>query len=229
MVLAECFKVSCFDGEKDELVLSGETSQILSAGSGMVTGRLVIRGNAGPNTAAGMSGGELEIFGDAGDNLAAGMSAGLVRVHGCSGDWCGAALPGRTRGMQGGIILVDGDVGIEAGAGMRRGLLVIGGNSGEWTGARMQAGTILCLGRLGEGAGLEMERGSLVASRSKKLLPGFFLAGEADLEWLCICLVWLRKLNLPGLPAWDQQPPHRFTGDHLLSGKGEILSYEILE
>jgi formylmethanofuran dehydrogenase subunit C len=227
--LAECFRVSCSDEEQDELVLSGDTSRIISAGQYMASGRLVIRGEAGPNTAAQMSGGELEVFGDSGDNLAVAMCGGLVRVHGRSGDWCGAALPGQSRGMTGGIILVEGDVGTEAGAGMRRGLLVIAGNSGAWTGTHMLAGTILCLGRLGTGAGVEMIRGSLVAGSSEPLLPGIYPAGEADPEWLLICLEWLRRLGLPDLPAWDRRIPQRYIGDHLLSGRGEILLYDILE
>jgi formylmethanofuran dehydrogenase subunit C len=131
--------------------------------------------------------------------------------------------------MTGGTLLVDGNVGNEAGAGMCRGLLVIGGDSGESLGARLLAGTIFCLGQFGKGAGLEMKRGSLVAGSSKHLLPGFRPAGEADLEWLRIYLTWLLRLGLTFPQDWDQRSPRRFTGDHLVMGKGEVLVYDILE
>jgi formylmethanofuran dehydrogenase subunit C len=157
------------------------------------------------------------------------MRGGLLRVRGRAGDWCGAALPGQAKGMTGGTILVDGNVGAEAGAGMRRGLLVIGGDSGESTGVRMLAGTIFCFGRLGREAALEMKRGSLVARSSGALLPGFRPAGEADPEWLRLYLAWLRRLDISCPQTWDRQPPKRFTGDHLVTGKGEVLIYEILE
>lgn len=227
--LAEHFRLTRSDNGKDELVLSGETRRIVSSGRRMDSGRLVIRGEAGPMTGAEMSGGELEVLGDAGDCLGAALRGGLLHVRGRAGDWCGAALPGQPQGMTGGTILVDGSVGAEAGAGMRRGLLVIGGDSGESTGARLLAGTIFCFGRLGRGAGLEMKRGSLVAGSSGMLLPGFRPAGEADPEWLRLYLAWLRGLNLPGPQAWVRQPPKRFTGDHLGTGKGEILIYDIVE
>lgn len=227
--LGEYFKVAHSEGGRDEVVLRGATGRIVSAGRRMEAGRLMIDGEAGTFTGAEMSGGELEVFGNAGDCLGVAMRGGLLRVRGRAGDWCGAAQPGQAKGMTGGTILVDGDVGAETGAGMRRGLLVIGGDSGESPGVRMLAGTIFCSGRLGAGAGLEMKRGSLVAGSSAALLPGFRPAGEADPEWLRIYLAWLCRLGLPCPQAWDQRPPKCFTGDHLVTGKGEVLVYDILE
>jgi formylmethanofuran dehydrogenase subunit C len=227
--LGEHFKVKRTDASGDELILSGDTFWITQAGYRMNSGRLAIHGDAGSFTGAKMSGGELEVFGNTGNCLGTSMQGGTMRVRGNCGDWCGAALPGQPIGMEDGLIVVDGNVGVEAGAGMRRGLLVIGGASGNFTGTRMLAGTILCLGQLGSGAGLEMKRGSLVAASSQKLLPGFNHAGEADLEWLRITMSWLLKAGYPVPTAWNQQLPKRFTGDHLLLGKGEILVYEFFE
>ena len=228
-VLGEHFKVEYSEGGRDELVLCGATRRLVSAGRRMDTGRLRIDGEAGPFTGAEMSGGELEVFGNAGDGLGMSMCGGLLRVHGSAGDWCGAAQPGQAKGMTGGTLIVDANVGVETGAGMRRGLLIVGGDSGQSTGVRMLAGTIYCMGRLGAGAGLEMKRGSLVAGSSRALLPGFRPAGEADSEWLLITLAWLQRLGLPCQQAWDRRSPKRFTGDHLVTGKGEVLVYDILE
>jgi hypothetical protein len=112
---------------------------------------------------------------------------------------------------------------------MRRGLLIIGGDSGEATGVGLLAGTILCLGRLGAGAGVEMKRGSLVADSSRALPAGFHPAGDADPEWLRMYLISGRRLGLRYPQSWEQRPPKRFTGDHLVLGKGEVLVYDILE
>lgn len=227
--LGEHFKLTHFDAGVDELILCGDTGRIVSAGRQMASGRLVIHGQAGPFTGVEMSGGELEVLGDSGDCTGAAMCGGLLRVRGSAGDWCGAALPGQVKGMTGGTILVEGHAGAETGSGMRRGLLVIGGDSSESLGVRMLAGTIFCFGRLGVGAGLEMKRGTLVGGSSEKLLPGFRLAGEADVEWLRLYRVWLRKLEFPLPQAWERRLPKRYTGDHLETGKGEVLIYDILE
>jgi formylmethanofuran dehydrogenase subunit C len=227
--LVEHFKLMHSDGGMDELILCGETRRIASAGRSMDTGRLVIDGEAGSFTGAEMSGGELVVNGNAGDSLGAAMHGGLLRVRGNTGNWCGAALPGQAKGMTGGTILVEGNVGDEPGAGMRRGLLVIGGDSGDFPGVHMLAGTIFCIGRLGAGAGLEMKRGSLVGGSSGTLLPGFRPAGEADPEWLRIYLTRLRRFELSFPSAWEHRLPKRFTGDHLVTGKAEVLIYDILE
>ena len=227
--LGEHFKVAQSDGGVDELVLCGSTNRIVSAGFRMNSARLAIHGDVGPFTGAEMSGGELEVFGNAGDCLGVAMAGGSLRVHGNTGDWCGAVHPGHTKGMTGGTLIVDGNVGSEAGAGMHRGLLVIAGDSGGYTGVGLLAGTIICLGRLGAGAGLEMKRGSLVAGSSGFLLPGFRPAGDADLEWLRIYLACLHRSGLPVPIDWERRPPKRFTGDHLVTGKGEVLVYEIIK
>ena len=227
--LGEHFKVTKFEDSVDEVLLLGATRRIVSAGRGMDEGRLAIHGEAGPFTGAEMSGGELEVFGEAGDCVGVAMHGGMLRVHGNAGDWCGAAQPGQAKGMNGGTLIVDGNVGAETGTGMLRGLLIIGGDSGEATGAGLLAGTIFCLGRMGAGAGLEMKRGSLVADSSRALPAGFRPAGEADPEWVQMFLVSGRKHGLCYPPSWEQRPPQRFTGDHLVLGKGEVLVYDILE
>ena len=124
---------------------------------------------------------------------------------------------------------MDGNTGEETGAGMRRGILIIGGDCGDYTGTRMMAGTIICMGGIGTGAGLEMKRGSLVAGKSRALLPGFRQAGKADIEWLRIYLTWLQRLRVNSRHPLNHRLPQRFTGDHLVSGKGEVLVYDFLE
>ncbi len=211
---------------KDELLLRGETSRLERVGWRMGAGTIVIEGDAGYGTGEEMSGETIEILGNATDCLGLALHGGTIRVSGSAGDWCGANFPGEKEGMTGGVILVGGSVGIEAGAGMRRGVICVAGNMGEYCGARMIAGTILCAGLLGKYAGIGMRRGSLVASKISGMLPGFWPAGEADTEWLRVCLISLVKMDVHAPEEWLRMTPKRHTGDHLEMGKGEFLVYD---
>jgi len=227
--LGDVFSLTCQPTSDDAVILAGATGLVQAAGQQLHTAKLVIDGNAGCYTGQEMSGGQIEILGNADDCLGISMKGGMISVSGDAGDWCGAAKAGENKGMEGGTILVKGNSGKETGAAMCRGLVVIGGNCDPYTGARMNAGTILCLGYMGENAGVGMKRGSLVAGYSSSLLPAFRSAGHADPTWLHIYLNWLKSTSFPVSPSWWQNKILRFTGDHLVSGKGEILVYEFNE
>jgi formylmethanofuran dehydrogenase subunit C len=227
--LGEVFSLACQPTSDDEVILTGVTGLVHNAGQQLHTVKLIIDGNAGCNTGREMSGGQIEIHGNADDCLGIAMKGGMISVSGDAGNWCGAAKAGETKGMEGGTIMVKGNSGKETGAAMCRGLIVIGGNCDPYTGARMNAGTILCLGNMGENAGVGMKRGSLVAGSSATLLPGFRAAGYADPTWLHIYFNWLNSASFPVSSSWWQKNILRFTGDHLVSGKGEILVYEFNE
>jgi formylmethanofuran dehydrogenase subunit C len=227
--LGDVFTLTCQPASDDEVVLAGMTSLVHQAGQQMNMGKLIIDGNAGCYIGQEMSGGQIEIRGNAGDCLGIAMTGGLISVSGNTGDWCGAAKAGYKKGMEGGTILIKGNSGKETGAAMCRGLIAIGGDCGPYAGARMNAGTILCPGNLGEHAGVGMKRGSLIAGCSPSLLPGFKPAGYADPNWLHIYLNWLISVSFPVPPSWWQKNILRHTGDHLVSGKGEILVYEFNE
>jgi formylmethanofuran dehydrogenase subunit C len=93
----------------------------------------------------------------------------------------------------------------------------------------MLAGSLLIAGKAARGAGVGMRRGSLVAGRLERPLPGFRPAGPADDEWLRI---YFRFLENPGIVVpggWLQRGLRRFTGDHLALGKGELLVDDFVE
>jgi formylmethanofuran dehydrogenase subunit C len=227
--LGDVFNLAYQPSSDDKVILAGATGLVHHAGQQLHMTTLIIDGNAGCYTGQEMSGGQIEICGNAEDCLGIAMTGGMISVYGDAGDWCGAAKAGENKGMKGGTILVKGSSGKETGAAMCRGLIVIGGNCQIFTGARMNAGTILCLGNMGENAGVGMKRGSLVTGWSPSLLPGFRPAGYADPTWLHIYLNWLKSMSFPISPSWWQKNILRFTGDHLVSGKGEILVYEFNE
>jgi formylmethanofuran dehydrogenase subunit C len=204
--LAEVCSVRVSQANEDELILSGDTTRLCAAGRKMTGGKLIIEG-------------------DTGDEIGLAMMAGTIFIKGNVGDWCGAHEVGKLQGMRGGMIFVQGHAGNQAGACMRGGLIFVEKNLGNYAGARMKAGTILCSGRVGDSTGVGMRRGSIVANQGSKLLPGFNLAEQADIEWLRLYATQLRKTGI-GLPAkWLNEIPLRFTGDHLEMGKGEILLY----
>ena len=198
--LGELCRLSTASRLPDALHLLGDTALLEFVGSGMTSGLLVVEGDAGFGAGQAMRGGRLELRGSGGDRL-------------------GASL-------QGGLILVQGNAGRELGCAMRRGVIYVTGNTAEFCASRMQAGTILCAGRVGRHAGAGMRRGSLVAGTMEGLLPGFREAGSADPGWLGICLAELANLGVPVPPGWLGAAPRRWTGDHLESGKGEILIHD---
>lgn len=225
-LLGDVFKVDIMDTNGDEVVLHGDTRLLHYCGYGMDSGRVVVKGDTGACTGSEMSGGELVIQGNAGDCLGAAMSGGLINVQGNTGDWCGAALAGETKGMTGGVIIIGGNAGSNLGNGMRSGLIAVAGNCLNYAGSRMLAGSILCLGEMGAGVGIGMQRGSLVAGTIRSILPGFNPAGLADTGWLRLYLAWLRQNGFTMPASWLENPPYRYSGDHLAAGKGEILTYE---
>ncbi|MBI4731640.1 MAG: formylmethanofuran dehydrogenase subunit C [Chloroflexi bacterium] len=227
--LGDVCRVRCSSKGQDRLSLRGETSNLERVGTCMGVGTMVVEGDAGYGTGEEMNGGTIEILGNAADCLGLALHGGQIRAAGNVGDWCGANSPGEKDGMTGGVILIGGNAGREAGAGMRRGLIYAAGDVGEFCAARMNAGTFLCAGRLGKYAGIGMKRGSLVAGKISGMLPGFQSAGEADTEWLKICLVMLGKINVHVPEEWSRMTPKRYTGDPLEMGKGEILVYDEFE
>ena len=229
VMLGELCRVTRGGANENELVLCGDTGQLAFAGRCMRAGRLLVEGDAGFGAGADLRGGEIEILGNAAGNLGVGMQSGLIRLHGCAGDWCGAAYPGQSRGMSGGMILITGYAGDCLGLGMRRGLIFVGGDAGESCAEGLLAGTVLVAGSVGRYAGRGMRRGSLVAGRMAPPLPGFRPAGQADPEWLRIYALALRRMGVALPAAWLERPLHRFTGDHLELGKGEVLIDELIE
>jgi hypothetical protein len=58
------------------------------------------------------------------------------------------------------------------------------------------------------------------------ILPGFLPAGRADGGWLRLYLETLQGMGIPLPEKWTQTVPHRYTGDMLELGKGEILIHD---
>ena len=226
LLFGEIFKVNTADSDRDEVIFTGSTRMLNYCGHGLSSGRVIIDGNTGSCAGMEMSGGELTVKGDAGSCLGVALTGGKITVLGNAGDWCGAALAGESKGMNGGLILVGGNAGCELGSAMQRGLIAVAGNCDKYAGSRMYAGTIICLGDIGAHPGLGMQRGSLVTGTIGSILPGFKPAGFADTGWLRLYLNWLPHNGFTIPSGWLERSPGWFSGDHLASGKGEILAYE---
>jgi formylmethanofuran dehydrogenase subunit C len=227
--LGEICKVGKKIGRNDQLILEGNTTRLTYIGLGMISGVVMVTGDAGYCTGAMMRGGKIEIQGSVNDGCGLNMEAGIILVHGSAGDFCGAASTGRKFGMSGGEIIIGKNTGCETGAWMRKGLIFVGGNAAEYAGARMTAGTIIINGHASAGAGIGMKRGSLVVGRMKILSTGFYAAGKVDLEWLKIYKTHLIEQPIISQTDWLSDQNHRFTGDHLSVGKGELIIHEIVE
>jgi len=213
--------------QKEELILSGNTSCINQIGAKMTMGRLIVLGSTGHFVGLNMSGGEIEIRGNAGTNLGANMQGGFIRCSGDTGDYAGAALDGHARGMNGGMILIAGSTGKELGSGMRRGIIIVGHNAGELTGVDMLAGSIFVFGSAGSNLGLNMRRGSIIVNRLGDSFPvGFLDSGRGDAIWLRVYFNSISSMGIRPPKGWSRDSWKRFTGDHVQSGKGELYIYD---
>ena len=224
--LGEFFDVSGSAAEDGELVWEGDCSHVKLIGTKLTSGRIRIDGNAGMHLGAEMTGGEIIVNGDATDWVGAEMHGGRIHVHGNAGHLIGAVYRGGRRGMTGGEILIDGDAGNEIGHSMRRGLIAIGGKAGDAAGVNMIAGSILLFGETGIRPGAGMRRGSiglLGSDAPPDMLPTFKFAGTFRPVFLCFYLLHLKSRGFSVPDECLDTDYHRYSGDFLEYGKGEIL------
>lgn len=224
--LGACFDIAG-DSSDEHLLLEGDFSRIKHIGQEMVRGRITIDGRVGMHLGAEMRGGEIEVRGDAGDWVGAEMRGGLIRVSGSAGHLVGGSYRGSASGMKGGAIIIGGDAGNEVGCGMRRGVIAVGGKVSDFAGFNMIAGTILVNGGFGIRCGAGMRRGSIIALGPPKdhppLLPSFRFDCEYEPQFLSVYLNQLRKWDFPVESRLLQAKFHRYSGDLVALGKGEVL------
>ncbi len=207
-----------------EIVWEGDCSAVKLIGAGWKEGRIRVEGDAGMHLGAQMQGGEILVSGNAADWLGAELHGGRIHVRGHAGNLVGAVYRGGRRGMTGGEIMIDGNAGSEIGHTMRRGLIAIGGNAGEGVGFNMIAGTILVFGTSGPRPGAGMRRGTIgLLGAAPPILPTFRLAANCRPVFLRFYLLRLREIGFFVRDDRVAADYHRYCGDFLALGKGEIL------
>lgn len=224
--LGDLFRVEG-DGSDGQLEIEGDVSHVRGIGSGMASGTLTIRGDAGPHLGAGMSGGTIELSGSASSWVGAEMTGGRIRIRGSAGDSLGSAYPGSRKGMRNGMILVDGSIGRDAGLAMRRGLIAVGGSVGDGLARGMIAGSVFAFGNVGRLPGAGMKRGTLALfdpGDSFEPSPTFAGAGAYRFPFLAVFLKELRDQGFSVPPGVEARRFERYNGDLLESGRGEILT-----
>ena len=227
--LGQLFEVEGDLGD-GHLILEGDLRPVRAIGAGMASGRLTVRGDAGPRLGLGMSGGELTVEGSVGVWAGAEMSGGILRIAGDAGDGLGSALPGSRSGMREGVILVGGSIGDEAGLAMRRGLIAVGGRAGIGLGRAMIAGSVFAFGAVGELAGMGMKRGTIALfglddPAEPGLLPTFAPSGRDRSPFVTIYLKQLRDWGFAVPDAVFSGTLSRYNGDRAEGGRGEVLAW----
>ena len=227
VALGDLFRIEG-DGGDGHLIWEGDLRPVRGLASGMATGRVEVRGDAGPRLGTGMLGGSIEVTGSSGHWAGAEMRGGLIHIRGDAGDFLGAALPGSRLGMRDGIILVDGGAGDDVGLSLRRGMIAVGGRLGEGAGRGLVAGSIFGFGPVGRGLGSGMKRGTLALfglddPDDFDLPPTFEPSGTFRPPFLTIYLDRLRALGFPVPEAAFTAPIRRYNGDRVEGGRGEIL------
>ena len=226
ILLKNCCQVVEDANSLDAVVFSGHTDRLNYIAAKMRTGKIIVNGDSGDWAGTEMAGGELIIHGNARDSLGVAMQDGLIKVFGDAGNHVGAGYFGVSLGMMGGIILIQGNVGDSTGGHMRRGIIFIEGDTGQFTGEGMRAGSIIVAGKLGYGAGLGMRRGSIVAKKHTHVLPCFLRAGHIDPVWLKIYSRTLQTIEKGFSLNWMANSFIKFSGDHNIYGKGELLIHD---
>jgi formylmethanofuran dehydrogenase subunit C len=224
--LGEFFYVKGSAAEDQELVWEGDCSKVKLIGTHWKRGRIRVAGNAGMHLGAEMTGGEILVEGNAADWVGAEMHGGRIRVLGNAGHLIGAVYRGGRRGMTGGEILIHGNAGNEIGHTLRRGLIAIGGQGGDATGFNMIAGSIFIFGENGIRPGAGMRRGTIGLFGSTSIpdmLPTFRHACVYRPVYLQLYLRQLARWGFPVPADCFQASYHRYLGDFLEMGKGEIL------
>ena len=224
--LGEFFQVQGSAAEDEELVWEGDCSKVKLIGTHWKKGRVRVAGNAGMHLGAEMTGGEMLVEGHAADWVGAEMHGGRIRIKGNAGHLVGAVYRGGRRGMTGGEILIDGNAGNEIGHTMRRGLIAVGGQAGDAVGFNMIAGSVFIFGESGIRPGAGMRRGTIglfSAANPPDMLPTFRHACTFRPVFLRIYLRELARQGFPVPEACFGAKYHRFLGDFLELGKGEIL------
>jgi formylmethanofuran dehydrogenase subunit C len=223
--LGDFFRVEGDAGDQ-QIILTGDCSRVKLIGAGMTSGRLTVEGSVGMHAGAEMRGGVLEVHGSAGDWVGAEMRGGTIRIRGDAGHLVGAGYRGSALGMRGGAILVGGKAGNEVGSGMRRGFIAIGGSVGEFAGVSMIAGTLFVFGQLGDRAGAGMKRGTIAVFGGKpQLLPTFRFDCAYQPVFLRVYFDYLRQAGFPVAPEVIRGKFHRYSGDLVSAGKGELLIF----
>lgn len=212
------------DAGDQQIVLAGDCSRVKLAGAGMTSGHLIVEGDIGMHAGAEMRGGSIDIRGNAGDWAGAEMRGGTLRIRGNAGNLVGSCYRGGRIGMRGGMILIDGNAGHEVGHNLRRGFIAVGGSIGDFAGVSMIAGTLFVFGEAGLRLGAGMRRGTIATfDKPPELLATF--AYDCLLEPLFLQM-YFRALRDAGFRITDDQSRgrfHRYSGDLVSLGKGEVL------
>lgn len=224
--LGEYFDVSGSATDDQTIVWEGNLAKVKLIGSKLTHGKVQVEGSVGMHLGAEMTGGEIVLNGNADDWVGAEMKGGRIRVNGNVRHMLGAAYRGSIKGMTGGEILVDGNAGNELGNSMRRGLIAVSGNIGDVAGAAMIAGSILIFGETGIRHGAGMKRGTIAlfnAESAPRMLPTFKKAITFRPLFMRFYLQHLKELGFPVADEHFDVSFHRYLGDFLELGKGEIL------
>ncbi len=224
--LGEFFDAHGSASDDNTLIWEGDCRRVKRIAMQLGEGLVRIEGNAGMHLGAEMTGGDVVVSGDATDWVGAEMHGGRIHVHGNVGHQLGAVYRGGHRGMTGGEILVDGNAGNEVGHSMRRGLIAVAGRMGDLSGVNLIAGTIVVGGEPGIRHGAGMKRGTIVfldPTTPPDVLPTFRPAGICRPTFLRLYLKHLAECGWPVPEGSLGAAYHRYNGDFLELGKGELL------
>jgi formylmethanofuran dehydrogenase subunit C len=140
---------------------------------------ITVYGNVGYSFGEQMLSGKLILHGNALDYAASGVKGGSIFIYGNSGDYTGGKTNHGNIGIVDGFLYVKGNVGNNSIERMRRGNVIIEGNIGDYACNDMISGTIIIKGKIGKIFAEGMKRGTIF-TKDKKVVKEYAKSNDAE-------------------------------------------------
>jgi len=189
--LTELFSIS--GSNYDDIKIINSNNKLDNIGNELRNKKITIYGSVGNGLAKNMISGNIILNGNAEKNACSGMSGGSVFIHGNSGDGFCSLPTGKNLGLVDGFIYVQKNVGSNSIIRMRRGNILIGGSIGNSSCLELISGTITVLGKIGNDFCTNARRGTLFI-KDKSIIKDYIIANNTDLTFYNFYRININKL-----------------------------------
>lgn len=178
-------------------------------GSNLKNKILTIEGNIGRGLAKNMISGTIILNGDADEAACSGMKGGSVYVYGSVGNRFCCLPTGINEGFSDGFVYVQKNVGSDSIIRMRRGNIIIGGNIGINSCYELIAGTVTILGKIGKAFCRNARRGTLII-KDQSICKDYIRSNSTDLTFYNYYQININKIL--GKSIIKNKKPIRYFG-----------------
>jgi len=161
------------------IIIQSSVDLMDNIGKGLNNINITVHGNVGYSFGEQMLSGKLMLYGDALDYAASGIKGGSIFIYGNSGDYTGGKTNHGNVGIVDGFLYVKGNVGNNSIERMRRGNVIVEGNIGDYACNDMLSGTIIIKGKIGKIFAEGIKRGTIF-TKDKKVVKEYNRSNDAE-------------------------------------------------